>query len=166
MPLDPHLLRAEHDAGRARADRCELWAVVRGALREDADHALAAELTFGGLEHANIRHTRAPVDLTVDGDHARKREERAQDDDLPQGRLGEETRQSTERGNDENGVGKPVEMVRDDQRRSFVIDVIEACGLDSAVEAPRRDPRDANDQSVKRPPDHQRSVRTRPLRWG
>ena len=139
---------------------------MRRALGEDPDHALPTELGLGRFEHPSIRGTRASVDLAVHGDHAGEREQRTQDHDLPQGRLGEEARQPTERGDHEDGVREPVEVVRDDERRSLVVDVIEAGGLDSAVEAPRRDSRDADDQSVTRPPDHQRSVRTTRLRWG
>ena len=126
----------------------------------------AAELALRRFEHAPIRHTCASVDLAVYGDHAREREQRTQEHDLPEGRLGEESRQSSERGYDEDGVGEAVEVIRDDQRGPLAVDVFEACGLDSAVEAPRRDLRDADDQSVKRPPNHQRSVRTTRLRPG
>ncbi len=159
MSLTPWLLAPSAIRAGAGADRREARDVVGGALGEHGDRAALAELGLCILEGAAVRLPCSPVDLPVDRDDAGERQEGSDEDHVPERRLGEEPREPAERGDDEDGIGEAVEVVRDDECRPSAVESIEARRLDSAIEAPRRDLRDAQHELIKGPPDHPRSVR-------
>jgi hypothetical protein len=137
--------------------------VVRGAFGEDGDRAALAQLGLRIFEGTTVRCPCSAVDLPMDRDHARQRQKGLTRITFQSVAFARK-RETAEGRDDEHGIREPVEVVRDDERRPSAVEPIETGRLDLSVEAPRRDLRDAQDELIKDPPDHARSVRRTPGR--